>query len=546
MKNKFFKRLVTTVAAAAMAVTMMAGTAMAAGEGQQVTPIDAENGSITVHVYDGAEGAVGDGDVVNDEQLAGKKPVGNVELKYAEIGQLVQYTDETSTRLMFHVEERYLTALGLVQEDYTNVSGYNLVEADTLQGKVENADANALKTDLSGLLTTTTTNSKGIATVSNADGLYLFVGGEVPDGIVTRIAPFLVSVPMPNANGSGMITDVHVYPKVRSIEDDFNFEKKAVTEEGADLEFVESGQTIKYTLTATVPNSSVAETKLVQFVVTDSLPNTLTLQGEPTVKKGDSLLVNGTDYTYAAPSSENDNTIKIEFKNPGDLAEGDTITITYSAKVEAGANLTDGITNAANLKYQYDGGDPGDEPTEEKVYTHGIGLQKTLSDGAAIQEDSIKFKLYRESAEEGNVVSVIKKDDGYWVAEPEAEGKTQELIVSADGTLNIKGLAIGTYVLKETKTMEGYSLLTEPITIVVEKDTTLEAVEGSITATVNGQNAKIENGLIQVGVENTKNESGFVLPKTGGSGTIAAVAVGFGCICAAFVLLSVYRRKGQK
>lgn len=545
MKNKFFKRLVTTVAAAAMAVTMMAGTAMAAGEGQQVTPIDAENGSITVHVYDGAEGAVGDGNVVNDEQLAGKKPVENVELKYAKIGQLVQYTDKTSTRLMFHVEEKYLTALKLEQEDYTEVSDYNLVEVETLQDKVESADANELKTALNDLITTKT-NSEGIATVSGANGLYLFVGGEMPDGIVTRIAPFLVSVPMPNANGNGTITDVHVYPKVRSIEDDFNFEKKAVTEDGTDLEFVESGQTINYTLTATVPNSSVAETKLEQFVVTDMLPATLTLQGEPTVKKGDSLLGKDTDYTYTAPSPENSNTIKIEFKNPGDLEAGDTITITYLAKVKAGADLTDGITNTANLEYQYNGGDPGDEPTEEKVYTHGIGLKKTLSDGATVQDDSIKFQLYRESATEDNVVSVIKKDDGYWVAEPEAEGKTQELIVSADGTLNIKGLATGTYVLKETKTMEDYSLLTEPITIVVEKDETPEVVEGSITATVNGQNAKIENGLIQVGVENTKNESGFVLPKTGGSGTIAAVAVGFGCICAAFVLLSVYRRKGQK
>ena len=54
------------------------------------------------------------------------------------------------------------------------------------------------------------------------------------------------------------------------------------------------------------------------------------------------------------------------------------------------------------------------------------------------------------------------------------------------------------------------------------------------------------NGLVSLSVENTKNETGFHLPQTGGAGTLAVTAIGLGLLCAGVILLVVYRRKGQK
>ena len=114
--------------------------------------------------------------------------------------------------------------------------------------------------------------------------------------------------------------------------------------------------------------------------------------------------------------------------------------------------------------------------------------------------------------------------------------------MDTNGKLNLYGLEPGTYYLKETATMDGYTLLAQPITIVIAD----VDHDGTATATVNGANAQVPDGVVSLTVENTRNTAGFTLPQTGGAGTLMVTAIGLGLLCVGVILLVVYRRKGQK
>ena len=93
------------------------------------------------------------------------------------------------------------------------------------------------------------------------------------------------------------------------------------------------------------------------------------------------------------------------------------------------------------------------------------------------------------------------------------------MYVDTEGKLNLYGLEPGTYYLSETATMDGYTRLDAPITIIIT------GVDGTATATVNGANAQVTDGVVYLSVENTKNELGFTLPQTGGTGTLVVTAM---------------------
>lgn len=125
----------------------------------------------------------------------------------------------------------------------------------------------------------------------------------------------------------------------------------------------------------------------------------------------------------------------------------------------------------------------------------------------------------------------------------EERNKATDFTPAADGTLLIHGLEGDTYVLTETHSDQGYSLLKEPLQIVIHGtkgvvSSSAKGTESSVqvtaaSATVDGTNAIMEksstdpasaNALVKMEVQNAK---GFSLPKTGGRGlyllTIAGV-----------------------
>ena len=250
------------------------------------------------------------------------------------------------------------------------------------------------------------------------------------------------------------------------------------------------------------------------------------------------------------------------------LMSGLYMVVAYTAKVTSTADMVcgdAGNTNTAQLTYgrtnttYYD-------TIEDKaiVYTYGIHLTKTFSDN---EGDATKVQFVLKNQTDDYFVTASGSDGVYYVTGQAAEesGATT-LSPSASGDLMVNGLEGDTYVLTETATDGGYSLLKEPITIAINPaDTTVlpsvaavtgsESAQPEVKVSVNsGASAQVDqkdatmsdagdstHALVELSVLNSKT---FVLPKTGGAGTWLVTICGvLGVAGGTFVLCRGKRKK---
>ena len=528
---------------------------------------EGKNGQIIVTVYDQEPSSVaGTGEPITG--FTGT-PVADVGINALRIGSVVELTTTTTetttegntvttgTQVAFglNLGDDVVALLGLTDDDAIAADGskhYFAPETvmNALGGADQAAIEAALDADGSGARKKVT-DDNGVAEFTPLDyGLYLLAKSELPAVATTDLPPFLVSVPM--YVGNDWESTVYAYPKVRTATLDLT---KSAAVEGVSagapepLLHVSSGDTIKYTLSVPIPRNVTGAQDFNVFKVTDTnTAGTLKIDTDSVeVKLGDVILEPTTDYTVdhqeaGAPGTNQILTVKLTGAGLTDLnAKLDTaevtFTITYSATVNTAVTaFQSALKNAAKLTYCR--GDAAEAVTgapEVTLYTYGIELTKTLSDGGTITENTITFGLYRD-ADCQTPVSMTEAGQGYW--QDDVTGG-DSLFVGADGFLKLYGLKPGTYYLKEEATMPGYTRLAQPITIEIEDDNK----DGTMTATVNGKTAQVIEGVVSLTVENTKNQNGFTLPQTGGAGTLLAAAVGLGLVSAGVVLLTAVRRK---
>ena len=202
-----------------------------------------------------------------------------------------------------------------------------------------------------------------------------------------------------------------------------------------------------------------------------------------------------------------------------------------------------GNGNNVKLTYNYTNNPQPDtdvekEPeTDPKVYTWGIDISKKGEDGSALE--GVVFNLYKDSAD-GEAMKFSAAGNVYAYS----EGGNADLTTDRDGRIYIKGLESGTYYLKETKTVQGYVLLKDPVQIVINGDNTTGVAAG----TAGGENAAItaDGSSLAANVALTVvNNKGFDLPKTGDAGTAVFAIAGIAVVAAAGALL-IFRRKTGK
>lgn len=389
------------------------------------------------------------------------------------------------------------------------------------------------------------TDSDGAATFTGLNyGLYLLAKSALPADATTDLVPFLVSVPMyvERTSGDAWQSTVYAYPKVRTA--DITISK---TVDDTDI-YVNAGQTLQYTVTTTIPASQAATgtgaaNEFTSFVITDTNTDSTLNIDESTV----AVKLGGTELACTPVYDGSVLTLTLTTADldalNANLNQAQTITVTYNATVATDVTFASKITNTAKATYQRDGmTEAADASDTVDLYTYGIDLTKTLSDSGTITPSTISFALYTdETCADDNKIPVVSGNGGYWKAAAE-ETTPVVMCVGTDGHLKLYGLEPGTYYLKETATMDGYTLLAQPITIVIAD----VDHDGTATATVNGANAQVTDGVVSLTVENTRNTAGFTLPQTGGAGTLMVTAIGLGLLCVGVILLVVYRRKGQK
>ena len=218
------------------------------------------------------------------------------------------------------------------------------------------------------------------------------------------------------------------------------------------------------------------------------------------------------------------------------LNDGATITVTYTAHLndKAAVNSSDN-KNSVRLQYsnnprpgEHWGYTPNYTP-ESEVYVYTYQLNNTKYHDEVKTGNELKgagFRLY--SAETCNVTEEIKlkmNEDGTYSRDFSTEGKGVEMFSDDKGQFNVKGLDAGTYYLKETTTPTGYN--------------TCGVTTVTIKANHNGNNLYLDSSNLSTTIV---NNSGTVLPSTGGIGTTIFYVVGGGLMVAAAILLITKKR----
>lgn len=337
----------------------------------------------------------------------------------------------------------------------------------------------------------------------------------------------------------------------------------------ADSETEDLGDDVSYTIATTVPSYG-PEYKTVTFEISDSLTGLELTDDEIEV-----INVNGAgieddepisnevysiDYTIA-DDGETKTGFEVAFSSDWIKLNGGTkIEIRYTATLTNDALMNeDAHTNDATLKYTNNPGTTtGEKKDTEKVYTFDIDgeitgdiLKKVQPGEDANTKTALKdaqFTLYKTYDEKTGEVSEPYRNANHT--------STPTAISDANGKIQIKGLAAGTYYLKETQAPNEFTLNNTVYKIEINptfNGEELESWDVNVTDmttgdkaengfTVSGGNATAEQDNQITEIMNTKISS---LPSTGGIGTTIFTIGGCAIMVTAAGLYFATRKKEQ-
>lgn len=310
---------------------------------------------------------------------------------------------------------------------------------------------------------------------------------------------------------------------------------------GKDATDAKIGDTLKFTLTSTIPDMSAYNTYTFNFK--DTLSKGLTFGQVDSVKVGDTALTTDTDYTVATAPADNGKTLLTvtmkNFKNQ-QANVGKKITVTYTATLNKDAVVGGaGNVNSATIQYSNNPSTNGtgeSEPSKVRVFTYGFTVDKYTGDkydDAATRLAGAEFTLAPKN--DSTPISFVQVYAGsatakaeYRVAKADEPGATTTIITPVYGKVEFRGLKNGEYTLTETKAPAGYNKLASAIGVKVNgMNNGTDTTNATVTITYNNDNngsnydQTASNGVIPV-----RNKSGVVLPGTGGMGTIAFTVIG--------------------
>ena len=346
------------------------------------------------------------------------------------------------------------------------------------------------------------------------------------------------------------------------------------------------GDAVPYTLTIKVPENI---TSLKTFTVTDTTVKAQLIQNKGSVKisgknnAGGDVTLAKSAYTITVAPDANNSVMTVAF-TPSALTgvAGGEITIAYTATVQSGAVVAgNGNVNTAKIVYsrktnltdETGGNKPYEITDKGVVYTFGLNIHKTAKggtkDGAGLKD--VTFDLYKKVDTEtlngnskypfcGQEYAAISGDDavklGLTTNSAENWIKVKTLTTGENGYVSAKGLPSGTYKLVETKTVNGYNLLSKPVDA---KLNLTYAATWSTTKTYddNGNQIKAETNTTNYTRDTAPvadpsaaieivNRAGFTLPVTGGFGTLLFSGIGVLLVLAGVGVLFSLKKKSNR
>lgn len=353
------------------------------------------------------------------------------------------------------------------------------------------------------------------------------------------------------------------------------------------------GDKVTYTLTIDVP-ANIA--KLRTFTVTDTTVATQLVHdtGSVTVsaKSKDDKEVKDITSAYGTPDikTEGKNSVLTIAFTPANLASvaGGQITITYTATVQEDAIVAGGgNVNSAKLQYsrttdttkaEEGANKPYEIEDQSVVYTFSTSILKKGEGGTYGGKvmPGVTFALYKkvedsewnaqgkvtiagkEYDKNTNVISnavalgLTENEEETWIKIPYAD-RAEDGSTDTNGKLTYSGLPKGTYKFVETKTLDGYNLLSKPVDAKLNQQyetkwtTSTTYVDGKLeknkysSTTYTGDAASTTDNPITI-----INRSGFQLPVTGGFGTLLFSGIGVLLVLAGVAVLFSMKKKNDR
>lgn len=216
------------------------------------------------------------------------------------------------------------------------------------------------------------------------------------------------------------------------------------------------------------------------------------------------------------------------------------ISVQYTATLtkDAAITFTNLINPNKNKTWLTYGNNTKSNDSETSTYTFGVpvfkytGANKPLADA--------QFALY---AKDGvTQIELIQTDDidgvptyRRFIEGDSNKDKVTNIKTNENGRFNITGLNLGTYYLEETEAPKGYNKLTDKIKVTFTKD----GVDGATFV-------RLLQGTSETNVINVKNNTGSILPSTGGMGTTLIYLIGGALVLGSgFVLANKKRAKAK-
>lgn len=276
------------------------------------------------------------------------------------------------------------------------------------------------------------------------------------------------------------------------------------------------GDDVPFQLTATLANN-IESYKTYSLKFNDTLSKGLDYNNDAVIKLGDKDVT-----SYFTPSY--DETAKtLTFTCDNILAFGatnsDKIVVEYTAKLNENAVIgAAGNPNTVYLDFSNNPnnggeGDRGKTPEDKViVFTYKLTVNKVDKENKPLT--GAEFSLFKKVNGKDELVEVKKI-----------------LSTNAEGTVfGFTGLDDGTYVLRETKTPDGYNSIEDQTFTISAKhdessdDPKLTALTGDVASgSIINLGVMLEKGELSTDVVNNK---GSVLPSTGGAGRVAIYVIG--------------------
>ena len=387
----------------------------------------------------------------------------------------------------------------------------------------------------------------GTATAPNlVQGLYLVIENTVASTNITNAAteeqlfisaacaPFLVAVPMTDPQSAGWMSDVHVYPKNEAL----TIDKEPNVDEA-----VAVGDIVNYKITVSVP-SGIAASKKYDIVdvldpALDVILNSVKVSTLPTNNAG---LVEGADYKVSYDSASRKLMVSFSEIGRGKIKNFTHVLVSFDTTVnKLILNYTDNtVSNTAKVQFTNDKDVDYEAETDDggaDIHTAAIEVTKINETGAALNGASFKIATSSANAAAARFLRVDPADGKLYDYDPAnpMTSKWATLGADADYTIspNNAGKFLGlrdkvnnvwqSYYIVETKAPAGYNLLSEAIVV-----------------TFDGDEIDYTKEII------VKNSKGFILPVTGGTGTIIFTVVGIVMLGAAIILVILRKRESEK